>query len=116
MRDLLYKGGTYTAPTQWWMSVYSQNPGSSLSDATPLLSNRIAIAGWQNSGDYGCSNSNVVEIQNTTGNVITLSYFSIHDAQTGGRTLHYGRFNPTFILAVNEVLSISPGSITITFS
>jgi hypothetical protein len=115
MRNLLYQGVAYTPPTQWWMSVYSTDPGSGLSDAIPLLSNRVAITGWQNVGDYSCSNSNLVELTNNTGNIITLSFFSIHDAQTGGRTLHYGRFNPTFILGVNEVFSIPPGSITVVF-
>ena len=115
MRNLLYRGVAYNPPTEWWLQVYSVDPGSALSNALPLLSNRVVISGWQDVGDNACSNGSLINITNNTGNLITLAYFSIHDAPTGGRTLHYGRFNPTFILNVNEEFSIPPGSITITF-
>ena len=115
IRDLLYRGGSFVAPTQWWLQVYASDPGPGLNGAAPLFTNRIPIAGWQNNGDNACSNSSVITINNNTGSTITLAYFSIHDAQTGGRSLNYGRFIPTFVLNNNESFSIPPGSLTITF-
>lgn len=113
LRNLIFNGGSFTAPTQWWLQVYAVNPGNDLS-VNPILPQRFQINGWQMEDTNVASNSQVITITNTTSNSVTIAYGSIHTEQTGGVSLYVGPFRPQFILAPNESFSIQPGRLKIT--
>lgn len=114
-RNFLFNGGSLNAPTEWWLQVYSQNPGSDLSVA-PVLPTRFRINSWQMEGSNAASNNSPVTITNTTGSTITIAYASIHTHQTGGTALFYGPFRLQFILAPSETFTIQPGRLKITIT
>jgi len=119
-------GATYTAPTTFYVSLHTGDPG----EGTQPGANEISISGYnyaRESVTFGdcttvtnttsvSSNQTVSFGQASANYPADITYIGINDASTGGNLLFYGQLSQAKTVTTGDVFQINSGSLTITLN
>jgi hypothetical protein len=118
--NLLLKGVNATAPTQWYLALYTTNPTAADTGAEVSFSGGSAyvrkplVFGTPSGGLI--STTSEVDFPVAGTNWGTISYCGIRDASTGGNLLFYGPMVTPRYISAGDVLKFLVGNISVTVS
>ncbi len=113
-----FGGAAKAQPTQWWVSLYSSNPGAAVtaSSPTPLNANRAQITGWTRN-NQSASNTNAITFEAVpVGQTWNVTHICIFTAQTGGQPISFGPLEVAKTVSAGDVFTIGATRLTLTES
>ena len=113
------RGITYTAPTAWYLGLFTADPGETAGalneiDVGATWYARKATGGWSPSAGGVTSNEAAITFNAVTGSPVTITHVGIYDAAVGGNRLYQAPLVQSKTLDVGDVMSFAIGAITIT--
>jgi len=118
--NLLLRGVNATAPTQWWLALYTTNPtfadvGAEVPFTGGTAYIRVPVTfGAPVSGVV--SNTGELDFPVAGTNWGTIGWAGIRDAATGGNLLVYGPLVTSRYISAGDVLKFLVGNVSVTVS
>lgn len=130
--DHIFRGQTFTAPTNLYVSLHSADPGETGANEisgnnygrATVASSLANWAGTQSSGSTSASsgtggqtsNNGSITFATPSGSWGTVTHFAIWDASTTGNCLLYGALTISKTINNGDTVSFSAASLTVTFA
>jgi hypothetical protein len=112
----IFGGSSYAQPTQWWLALYSSDPGANLTYSSPSpITTLVQILSWTRAGNQ-VSNTNSIQLAAVpNGQTWNISYFALFDGNTNAANpLYTGAWTLTKTLSAGDIFTIAPGQIVLT--
>jgi hypothetical protein len=115
----VYKGTSYTTPTNTYIALFNSNPGEDNSGTECTGSGyaryEMASGDWTAISNGSISNATNVNFPAATGvDWGTISHVGIYDASTAGNLLHYGALNSSVTVENSDVFVFAANQLTLT--
>lgn len=125
--EYLLRGGSLSQPTEIYVALFTDDPTDSNETSNELSDNGYSRQdaadggsveeGWTSpseDGDgYSCENELELEFPPIEDGTVTVTHFGLYDASSGGNLLFHGEFDTSRDLAVDDVVAISAGALTV---
>lgn len=121
------RGQSLTAPTATYVALFTSDPtdagtGAEVSDSGYARQDAAqgggVSSGWSaptTSGiGYQSANAKTLEFPPLIDSQVTVTHFGVFDTATGGNLLYHGQLDVSRTMEVNDVVTVSAGSLTIT--
>ena len=122
------RGQSLTQPTSIYVALFTADPTDANNTANELSDSGYARQDAANGGDIAtgwtsptvsgtghvCSNAIAMEFPPIVDGSVTVTHFGLYNAATAGDLLYHGAFDTARTLQIDDVVSVSVGSLSIT--
>ena len=110
-------GTTYTSPSTVYLALFTSNPNDdgSGTEVSGASYTRKAVTFGPASGGICTNNAAIIYNQATTA-WGTVGWVGVYDAVTGGNLLYHGALASPVVIAINTILTIQMGNLSISLA
>lgn len=113
LNDVVFNGGSYTPPTNFYVSLYVGDPLGAGVEVSGGGYARQLNNDWDASAAGVVDNTNVIDYGTTTASWGTPDYFGVHDALTGGNIVAYGNITSQTAIGSGVQVTFPAGDLDI---